>query len=538
MQLLRVILGLLLGAAGAASAPSGIGGQAPASTVIRNAVVVDGTGTPGRRADVRIVGGRIAAVGGVTAAPGDHVIDARGLTLAPGFIDTHSHHDRGLADAPDAPAAVSQGITTIVVGQDGSSGFPLAESLARFEEAPPAVNIASYVGHGRLRLHVLGADYKRAATPAEVARMEDLLRKEMEAGALGLSTGLEYDPGIYSAPGEVLALARVAAAAGGRYISHLRSEDRRLFEAVDEAIAIGREARIPVQISHVKLAMRSLWGQADKLIKVMDAARASGVQLTADIYPYTYWQSGMTVLFPSRDFNDRREAEFVLRELVAPQDLLIVSFDRNPAYIGKTVAEISKLRGIDPPDTVMALIEESGRSGPGIVATSMHEDDVASLMQWPFTNICSDGTSTGGHPRGFGSYPRVLGRYVRERKVLGLEEAVRKMTSLAASNVGIADRGTIERGRHADLVLFDPARILDRATTGDARAVSVGVQMVWVNGEVVLDNGVASTGSGQVASTGSGQVASTGSGQAPSTGSGQVTPRVRPGRVIRRGQLK
>lgn len=482
-----------------ASLSSGVATQPSASTLIRNAIVVDGTGSPGRRADVRVVADRIAEVGRLTPASGDRVVEGQGLTLAPGFIDTHSHHDRGLADAPDALAAVSQGITTIVVGQDGSSGFPLAASLARFEEKPAAVNVASYVGHGRLRLHVLGADYKRAATPAEVARMEDLLRGEIEGGALGLSTGLEYDPGIYSDPGEVLALARVAAAAGGRYISHIRSEDRRLFEAVEEAIAIGREARIPVQISHVKLAMRSLWGQSGRLIAMMDKARASGVQLTADIYPYTYWQSTMTVLFPSRDFKNRGEAEFVLRELVAPEDLLIVSFDRNPAYAGKTVADIAKLRGIDPAETVMALIEESGGAGPGVVATSMHEDDVARLMQWRFTNICSDGALAGGHPRGFGSYPRVLGRYVRERKTLALEEAIRKMTSLPAANVGIADRGIIAPGKYADLVLFDPGRVADRATTADAKAVSIGVRTVWVNGEVVFDNGSTTrTGSGRV----------------------------------------
>lgn len=461
----------------------------PTSTLIVNATVLDGTGSPPTHGFVRIAAGKITDVGDLKPAPGDALVDAAGLTLAPGFIDTHSHHDRGLFDAPDLLAAVSQGITTIVVGQDGSSAVPLPEFFGRLEKQPAAVNVASYVGHGTLRRQVLGADFKRRATADEIARMGALLREEMRAGALGLSTGLEYDPGIYSDPEEVMALAKVAASMRGRYISHIRSEDRKLFEAVDEVIRIGREARLPVQISHVKLAMRGLWGQAEKLIAVLDRARASGVNVTADIYPYTYWQSGMTVLFPDRDFNNRAEAEFVLKEIVAPEDLLIVGFREKPEYVGKTVAQIASLRGMDPPATVMKLIEDGNQQGPTIVATSMDEKDVARLMQWPWTNICSDGTSSGGHPRGFGSFPRVLGRYVREQEVFPLPEAIRKMTSLSAANVGLTDRGTIAPGKAADLVLFDPQQINDRATTADATAMSVGIRAVWVNGELVFDSG-------------------------------------------------
>jgi N-acyl-D-amino-acid deacylase len=462
------------------------------STLIVNAMIVDGTGSPARQGGVRIVDGRISEVGTLESRHGDTIVDAGGLTLAPGFIDTHSHHAGGLYEALDAPAVVSQGITTIVVGQDGSSDVPLQKFFDRLSATPASVNVASYVGHGTLRSQVLGDDFKRKATPEEVSRMANLLRAEMKSGALGLSSGLEYDPGIYSDPSEVIALARVAAESGGRYMSHVRSEDRDFWKAIDEAITIGREARIPVQISHIKLAMRSLWGRTDRLLKTLEAARASGVDATADIYPYTYWQSGMTVLFPNRDFENREAAEFALREVTSADGLIVTRYEKDRVYEGKTLAAIAKLRGVDPPQAMMDMIRESdGRIG--IVATGMDEKDVAALMQWPFANICSDGTSTGGHPRGYGAFPRVLGRYVREQQVLRLEEAVRKMTSLAAANVGLKDRGTIRVGAPADLVLFDPATIIDRSTTADPKAMSEGVRSVWVNGQLVFDAGKTTT---------------------------------------------
>jgi N-acyl-D-amino-acid deacylase len=383
---------------------------------------------------------------------------------------------------------VSQGITTIIVGQDGSSTLPLAGFFSRLQREPAAVNVASYVGHGTIRREVLGADFKRHATAEEVDRMSAMLRAEMASGALGLSTGLEYDPGIYSAPDEVVALARVAASFGGRYISHIRSEDRTFWQAVDEVIAIGRDARLPVQISHVKLAMHGLWGQAGKLVDVLDRARAAGVNVTADIYPYRYWQSGITVLFPNRDFTNRAEAELVVKEVVKPDDLLITRFEPNPVYAGKTLAQIAAMRGTDAAQALMDVIKEGEAHGTtaGVIATSMDERDIARLIRWPFANICTDGELSGPHPRGFGSFPRVLGRYVREQRVVPLAEAIRKMTSLAAANVGIGDRGTIAPGRYADLVLFDPRTIIDRATTASPHVVSEGIDTVWVNGAVVF----------------------------------------------------
>jgi N-acyl-D-amino-acid deacylase len=479
---------LLVTAMAALSAGGSAAQQQATSVLIVNASVIDGTGAPARSAAVRIVADRVNAVGEIAPQPGDQVVDAKGLVLAPGFIDTHSHHTGGLFDHLDAPAVVSQGVTTIVGGQDGGSTQPLSTLFERLTATPASVNVASYSGHGTLREQVMGKDFKRAATPAEVQKMADLLRVDMQAGALGLSSGLEYDPGIYSETGELIALAKVAAASGGRYISHIRSEDRTFWKAIDEAITIGRDAKIPVQISHIKLGMRSLWGQADKLLDVLNGARKSGVALTADIYPYTYWQSGMTVLFPERNFTDRAAAEFALREVTSAEGLLITRYAKNPAYEGQTLAQIAASRNVDPPQAMMDMIRETD-GNIGIVAVGMDERDVAKLMQWPFANICSDGTSNGGHPRGYGAFPRVLGRYVREQKVLTLEEAIRKMTSLAATNIGLKHRGTVRAGEYADLVLFDPSTIIDRSTTKDPKALADGVRSVWVNGQLVFENG-------------------------------------------------
>jgi N-acyl-D-amino-acid deacylase len=294
-----------------------------------------------------------------------------------------------------------------------------------------------------------------------------------------------------------MALARAAADSGTRYISHIRSEDRWFWDAIDELLAIGREAGLPVQVSHMKLAMTSLWGQADSLIQVLDRARAAGIDVTADVYPYPYWQSTLTVLFPNRDFDNRSEAEKVLREIAPADGLLLGDFAAEPALAGKTVAEIARARGTDPASTLMALIRESqawarthdGDAGENVVATSMTDDDVADLLAWEHSNVSSDGALRGAHPRGFGAFPRVLGRMVREQGRMPLEIAVRKMTGLAAAHVGIARRGELRPGWYADLVLFDPARIIDRATTRNPHAIADGIEHVWVNGQTVYAAG-------------------------------------------------
>lgn len=483
----RVVWSVTFAAFGCSSEPP------PLATVIAGATVYDGSGGPGQVISVRIVGDRIVDVGDLVPGEGDWYFDGTGLALAPGFIDTHSHADRDLSDQPDALAAVSQGITTVVVGQDGGSPYPLGSFFEALDSAPAAVNVTSYVGHGTLRRLVLGDDYRRPASRVEIDSMRALLYRALDAGALGLSTGLEYDPGIYADYDELLSLTQTVSAEGGRYISHIRSEDRSFWEALDEIIRLGREAGIPVQISHLKLAMRGLWNQADSLVAVLDRARAEGVQITADVYPYTYWQSSLTVLFPRRDYTNRAAAQFALDELAPPDGMVMSRFDPDPSLVGMTLADIARQRKTDPVTTLMTLIQEThggdGRSGESVIATSMVGGDVARLLAWPWANVCTDGELNGRHPRGFGAFARVLGRHVGPDKALILEEAIRKMTSLAARNLGIEDRGGIWEGAYADLVLFEPDSVMDRATLEDPHATAAGIRSVWVNGELVYDGG-------------------------------------------------
>lgn len=493
---------LLLTMACGPAGPATRGAPADAGMLIVNARVIDGTGGAARAAAVRIEGKRISAIGDLNPKPGEIVIDAGGKMLAPGFIDTHSHHDFGLFEQPDALAAVSQGITTIVVGQDGALTHPLSYLFRRLEAAPAAVNVAAYVGHNSIRQAVMGEDFQRAASAQEIEEMRARVREGMRLGALGLSTGLEYDPGIYSTPAEVLALAREAARLGGRYISHLRSEDANLDEAIEEIIAIGRDTRMPVQISHFKLAIVDRWGQAGSLLERLNRARAEGVDITADVYPYEYWQSTLTVLFPKRDFANRASAQFALTRLSTPEGMKLSAFKPDPSLVGKTIAEIAVQRGQDPVITYMNLIAEAqayekehGQSETettaveSVIGTSMHPRDVAALIAWPHSNICSDGELADRHPRGAGSFTKVLRQYVREEQLLTLEQAVHKMTGLAAAHMGFTGRGTIRPGSHADLVLFDPDQVTDRATIDDPSALSTGIDKVWVNGALVFANG-------------------------------------------------
>jgi N-acyl-D-amino-acid deacylase len=458
--------------------------------LIRKAMVIDGTGAAAKRADVRIGDGQIIVIGNLKSKKGEQVIDAKGLILSPGFIDTHSHHDWGLDKERGALSAVSQGITTIVVGQDGSSELQLGNLLKRFEDTPAAVNIASYIGFGTVRGAVMGRNFNRKATPAEVWKMRDLVATAMKEGALGLSSGLEYDPDIYADKSEVIALTREAAAYGGRYITHMRSEDYDIWAALDEAIDIGRQAKIPVQISHMKLAMVDFWGQANRFIAIMEKARTEGIDVTGDVYPYEYWNSALTVLWPKRDFENRKQAEFVLKSLAPPDGIFITSFAADKNVVGKTIAQIATERKTDAATVVMDLIRQGGSNqegSPNVIGTSMDAKDIAKLIIWPHANIASDGTLDGGHPRGAGAFTRVLRVHVREKNILSIEQAVHRMTGLSAKHMGLLNRGVIRPGAVADLVLFDPKTVGDRATIENPKALSTGIAKVWVSGKLIFD---------------------------------------------------
>jgi N-acyl-D-amino-acid deacylase len=475
------------------------------STLIDNALVIDGTGSSGVTAAVRIDGDRIVEIGDLASLPGETVIDATGLVLAPGFIDTHSHHDVDMDDFPHMPAVLSQGVTTIVRGVDGYSAvtderrYLSQDDFNRnFAVNPAAVNFASYSPHGSIRFTVMGDDYRREATPDEIESMKKLVDADMRAGAIGISTGLEYEPGIYAATGELIELSRVAARYSGAHMSHLRDEDDRFMDALAEIIEIGRQAELRVHVSHIKLADKEFWGTANHVIETLEAARADGIEISADIYPYLRWQSDIAVLFPNRDFTNADVADFTFTHTAAPQDIVLSEYLPNPDFNGMSVADIARVTERDSVTTLLSLAqgadryrEETGLAGARIIAKGMDEADVVQLMQWRYTNICSDGSHASGHPRGHGSFPRVLSRFVHELGVLSLENAIFKMTGRSADAMGIRNRGRIEPGAYADLVLFDPDQIADRATMSDPTAVSVGVNSVWVNGVLAFSDGKA-----------------------------------------------
>lgn len=474
------------------------------STLLTNAVIFDGTGAESYDGSMRIDSAtqRIMAVGDLEPLAGETVHDVEGLAIAPGFIDSHSHHDQELEKYRHMPGVLSQGVTTIVRGMDGFAVDEVANqyvSIAAFNAAfatsPAAVNIASFAPHNSIRREVMGSDDRRHATDSELAAMIELLAADLQAGALGMSTGLEYEPGIFASTEEIIDLAKVVAAQGGRYVSHMRDEDDRVLDAIKEVINVGRVAQLPVQISHIKLADRALWGTTDTVLEMLDRARAEGIEITADIYPYQRWAANLAILFPERDYSRREDAVFTFEHTAAAEDILLLDFPPDPRFAGHTIAEIATLTERSNEDTLMSLSQaaddyfrETGHDGSMIIAKGMNEADIAVFMQWPYTVICSDGWH-GGHPRGYGSFPRVLGHYVRELGILSLPEAIHKMTGLTADTHGIDDRGLIKVGHYADFVVFDPQTITDHATMDNPTALSSGINKVWVNGLLAFDNG-------------------------------------------------
>jgi len=469
--------------------PAAAVAQTPAareSFVISGARVADGTGKPLRSANVRVQNGRIVKIGGFKPKKNEPVVKADGLVLAPGFIDPHNHSDRALERGTPADTQLSQGLTTLLVGQDGGSQWPVGEYLEKLRKNPPQLNVATCVGHATIRRRVMGEDYKRVATAEEVAKMSELVEQGMKDGAICLSSGLEYIVGSYASTDEVVALSRAAAKYGGFYISHIRDEANVALTAMKEIVTIGEQARIPVQNTHIKLGTLPVWHQAPGVIQMYDAARARGVDITADCYPYEAWHSNMRVLVPSKRWDDPVDVGKALADYGGGKNILITSYAHDPSYRGKTLEDIAKMRGISETDLYIEMVKNGDG---GIIGHSMVEDDTRVWYQWKWTMVSSDGGIDNSHPRGAGTFPKVLGRYVREKRWLPLEEAVRKMTSLPAWRLKLKDRGTIKKGYIADLVLFNPDTIIDNSTFEEPQKLSTGLEKVWVGGTLVWSDG-------------------------------------------------
>jgi len=511
-----------------------------ADLLVAGALIVDGTGAPGRAGSVVVSGDRIDAVL-EPDAPEPAVarrIDGRGLVLTPGFVDAHSHADATPFVEPAMDSMLRQGVTTLVVGNCGTSAFPPSDLdevaalagareddlgepwrtfdgyLERVQACEPALNVAALVGHGSLRLAAL-EDQRRAPRPDEAAAMSALLEDALEQGAVGLSTGLIYAPGIHASTDEIAELAGAMARRGGVYASHVRGEGRTVFDAVSECIEIGRRAGVPSHVSHLKVEGPSMWGRVEELLELLDHTRATGADVTADQYPYTAWETTLAAALPPWITAEELPA---LRTDPAARGRLLIEIERGgpsaegvgptlgwdrvvigshvpaPDLTGRTIADLAEERGARAAETVVELLLADPNTG--MVGHGMHEDDVRVIVARADVLVGTDGVAIGPdgplgafavHPRYYGTFPRVLGRYVREEQVLSLEDAVRKMTSLPARRFGLAGRGTIEPGAFADLVLFDPLRVADRATYERPHAFARGIDVVVVNGRVAWD---------------------------------------------------
>lgn len=486
---------------------------APLDLVIRNGRVIDGTGVPAREADIGIRGGRIVSVGRITDTAA-RTIDATGLVVAPGFIDVHTHVDE-IATQPAIPHFVRMGVTTVVAGNCGTSATDVATAFTAIEAAKPALNYATLIGHNTVRREAMGT-VNRQATPAELKVMEGLVEKAMRDGAVGFSTGLQYVPGTYADTAEIIALAKVAAARGGLYATHMRNEGTELEKAVAESINIAESAKLPLEISHLKVDAPSRWGSSAKALEMMDAARARGVRVNADQYVYDAASSNLGIRFPSwvleggqEKITERLADEATwqtiraeMRELIRERGLEDYSFARIAEYRsdrslnGLTMPQASqKVLGKADLATQQEMMRRMLMAGgASMVYHFMGDDDIARILRHPMVSIASDsGLNTFGegvpHPRGYGNAVRALGLYARERKVISLEEAVRKMTSLPADQFGFADRGRIATGKAADLVIFDAATVGDVATYAAPHAYPAGIAHVIVNGTLVVSNG-------------------------------------------------
>jgi len=506
MRSVRACILLLLGAATAAAADG-------YDILIRDARVVDGSGNPWFRASVAVKDGRIAAIGPLPAASAARVIDAGGRVLAPGFIDAHTHVEGNIERNPPAANFLLDGVTTVITGNCGSSELNLAAWFDKLDKLGLGINVASLVGHNSVRREVMGSA-NRLAAPDEIRKMQALVDRAMREGAVGFSTGLEYVPGVYSNTAEVVALAKAAAARGGVYTSHMRDEGIHEIEAITEAVNVGREAGMPVEISHLKIDRRRVWGASDQSLALIERFRREGVDVVADQYPYDRASTNLGIRLPAWALADgkikERLADPPTRAKVAAEmkrnlaDMgepdyafaTVARFTPNSAYEGKTVPEIAAIQnrapGVD--GQIETIFDLMSAGGAGMIYRLMGEADIERIMRYPNTAIASDGGvvefgAGNPHPRSYGTNARVLGEYVRTRGVLTLEDAIRRMTSLPARTFRLQDRGLVRAGMAADLVVFDPARVEDKATFAKPHQYSQGFDFVLVNGAIAVEDG-------------------------------------------------
>lgn len=479
--------------------------------------IVDGTGNPWFTADLAIKDGRIADIGRIDPARAAKTVNVQGLVVAPGFIDVHTHIEGGITELPGAENFLRMGVTSVVTGNCGSSALNLADWFERLEKLGTGINIAALIGHNTVRRAGMNGDFDRPPTAEELQKMRDLVAQAMRDGAVGLSTGLEYIPGTYGKTDEIAELAKVAAQHGGLYATHMRDEGEFVEKSIRESIEIGALAGCPVEISHFKVSSKKRWGASVETIKLVESARARGQQVTVDQYLYPAGSTGIGILFPSWVFDGGAEKTKerlnnpdtrarVRRELIAKANeqgfsdfafAFVANHSANQSFNGKNIAEITRLtkQKADAEAQAEQVIEIQLAGGAQMVLHKMSEQDVERIFRQPFTMIASDAgvadpaSASIPHPRGFGNNARVLGVYVREKKLVGLEEAVRKMTSLPAGVFKLWERGLLRPGMAADIVVFDEKTVADRATFEQPKQFPVGIDYVLVNGQLVIERG-------------------------------------------------
>jgi N-acyl-D-amino-acid deacylase len=514
--------------------------------IIRGGTVYDGSGARPIKTDIAITGDKVVKIGKLNLAHAKTVVDATGLAVAPGFINMLSWSTESLIVDPRSLGELKQGVTTQIMGEGWSMGplndrmkkqvkddqgdlkwnvewTTLAEYLQHLERRGVSQNVASYIGATTIRMHVIGEEDKQP-TPEQMQQMRDLVEAEMRAGALGIGSSLIYAPAFYAKTEELIEMCKVAAKYKGKYVSHMRSEGNRLTEAVEELIRISREANIPAEIYHLKAAGRDNWPKMDRVITMVEAARKSGLKITADMYNYPAGATGLDASMPPwvldggypalyKRIQDPETRKKIIEEMRAPTDkwenlglaagsperILLVGFknDNLKPLTGKTLAEVARMRGTDPENTILDLVLED-QSRVGTVYFLMDEENIKKQIKIPWVSFGSDAESmapegaflkSNPHPRAYGNFARLLGKYVRDEKVISLEEAVRRLTSLPATNLGLDRRGALKTGYFADVVIFDPKTIADKATFEKPHQFAVGVRDVFVNGVQMLKDG-------------------------------------------------